>query len=118
MKVASEMGAVRVRGEIVSIVGRARQENGRVLCAFRNENNGVQLHAVAHGNHHFTPGVIEAIGDGRELRSEERRVGKECRSRRGPKYEKKKETWTGLKRGRHAAVAGREARAITSNQER
>src|SRR5690554_7985153 len=33
-------------------------------------------------------GVVEAVGEGVEERSEERRVGKECRSRRAPPPQK------------------------------
>src|SRR5437773_12251756 len=44
MKFASEMSAVRVRGEIVSVVGRGGWESGRVLRAFRRDDSGVQLH--------------------------------------------------------------------------
>ncbi len=68
VEAGSEMRAVRARGEIVGVVRRARKKNGRVPGALRHEDNGMQLNAVAHGNHHFAPGVVEAIGDGCELR--------------------------------------------------
>jgi len=57
---------VLVRGEIGGVVGR-RVREGRVLCAFGDENDGVQFHAVAHGDHDIAPGVVEAVRDGCEL---------------------------------------------------
>ena len=50
-----------VRGELVGVVWRARQKDRRVLGAFGNEDDRMQLHAVAHRNHHFATNVVEAV---------------------------------------------------------
>src|SRR2546425_12383036 len=53
----AKVAAVSVTRQLLGIVGRAREQNRRMLRAFWNEN---------------------------DCRSEERRVGKECRSRWSP----------------------------------
>ncbi len=80
MEAGSEMRAVLVGGEIVGVVRRAGKKNWRVLSAFGHKDDSVQLHAVAHRNHHFAPGVVEAIRDGCELGR--RFAGQRGRSRR------------------------------------
>ena len=60
----AEVGAARVGGEIGGVVGCAGQQDRRVFGSFGDEDDGVQLYAVAHGDHHLAPQVIEAIGDG------------------------------------------------------
>ena len=61
------MRTVRVGGQCSGIVRSACQENGRVFGAFGDEDDGVELYAVAHGDHDVTPRVIEAIGDRSDL---------------------------------------------------
>ena len=59
-----EVRARRVAGELIGVVRRARQQNRRVLGALRNQDDGVQPHAVAHGDHDVAAFVIEAGGRG------------------------------------------------------
>ena len=63
----AEVRAVGVAGELRGVVGRARQQDRRALRALRHQDDRVQLHAVAHGDHHLAPDVVEAVGDGLEL---------------------------------------------------
>ena len=46
------------------VIGRAGQQNRRVLRALGHDDDGVELHAVAHGDHHFALDVI-LVGGGR-----------------------------------------------------
>src|SRR5512147_199094 len=54
-------------GQAVGVVGSARQQDGRVAGAFGDNDDGVQLDAVAHGNHDLALDVIKAVGDRLEL---------------------------------------------------
>ena len=56
----AEIGAVRVTRERARVVRRARQEDRRVARAFGHEDDGVQLDAVAHRDHHLAARVVEA----------------------------------------------------------
>ena len=56
--------AMRCRGA----VRRAGQQNRRAMRAARNENQGLQLDAVAHRNHDFAFDVVEALDCGRRRR--------------------------------------------------
>ena len=47
-------------GQRRRIVGRARQQDGRSLRSLRDQDDGVQLDAVPHRNHHVAPDVVEA----------------------------------------------------------
>jgi hypothetical protein len=67
---------VVVGRELVRLVRRPREEHGRSLRALRNEDHRVQPDAVAHRNHGLAPDVVEALGDGLELR---RRLAREVR---------------------------------------
>src|SRR5215471_560703 len=44
------------------VIGSTGQQHRRVLGALWNEDYGVELHAVAHGDHHLTADVIETAG--------------------------------------------------------
>ena len=48
-------------GELVGVVGRARQQDRRAPGALRDEDDRVQLHAVAHRDHHVALDVVEAV---------------------------------------------------------
>src|SRR5271165_5001564 len=48
--------------QICRVVRRARQQNGRVLRALRDQDDGMEPHTVAHGNHFIAPRVIETVG--------------------------------------------------------
>ena len=61
-------GSLRVGGEAVGVVGRAREQDRRVLGAFRDEDDGVQLDAVAHGDHDIAALEIETGGGLLEMR--------------------------------------------------
>ena len=50
--------AVVASGALGGVVGRAGQQDRRVPGALGHHDDGVQLHAVAHGNHHFALDVI------------------------------------------------------------
>ena len=63
----SQMSALGMAGEFGGVVGRARQQDRRVLRALGDQDDGVQLDAVAHGDHHVAPDVVEATGNRREL---------------------------------------------------
>ena len=45
----------------VGAVGRAGEQDRSVFCAFRHQDDGVQLDAVAHGDHDFAAVVVEAV---------------------------------------------------------
>ena len=70
------MSAFGVAGELVGVVGRARQEDRRAFRALRNQDDGVQLDAVAHGDHHLAPDVVEAVVGRLELG---RDLARQCR---------------------------------------
>ena len=73
-----EMRAVRVARERGGAVRRAREEDGRPRCALRHDDDGVQLHAVAHRDHHVALDVVEGGGHRHQLR---RRFGGQARAR-------------------------------------
>ncbi len=50
-----------VRTQAGSVIGRARQQHRRVGGAFRYQDDGVQLHPVAHRDHHVLADEIEAV---------------------------------------------------------
>ena len=54
------------RGALGGVVGRAGQQNRRIRRALGYHDDGVQLHAVAHGDHHFALDVILVGGWGGE----------------------------------------------------
>src|SRR2546425_11065348 len=54
-------------GQIRGVIRSASEENGRTFGALGNQNDRVKFHAVAHGDHHIAPNVIEAGGHRREL---------------------------------------------------
>ncbi len=58
----SEVGAVQVGGLRVGAVRSAREQDGGMLRAIRNEDDGMQLHAVPHGNHGLASRIVEARG--------------------------------------------------------
>ncbi len=41
------------RGAAGGVVGSAGEQNGRILRSLGDDNDGVELDAVAHGNHHY-----------------------------------------------------------------
>ena len=46
------------------VIRRPRQHDGRIAGAFGNHDDGIELDAVAHGNHHFALDVfIGGVGD-------------------------------------------------------
>ena len=49
-------------GAARSVVGRARQDDRRMARPARNDDHRVQLHAVAHGNHHVALVVVVERG--------------------------------------------------------
>ena len=63
----TEVGAFSVAGQSCGVVGRARQQDGRALGSLRDYDDGVQFHAVAHGDHQVALDVLEAVGDGLEV---------------------------------------------------
>ncbi len=64
----AEVRARRVAGERRRVVGRARQQDRPVRRARRHENHRVQLHAVAHRDHHVAPVVVAHAGRDLHLR--------------------------------------------------
>jgi hypothetical protein len=56
-----EVVAVGVGGELRSAVWRTCEHNAGVMRSFGNENDGVQLDAVAHGDHDLAASVVGAI---------------------------------------------------------
>ncbi len=62
-----QVRALRMARQARRVVGRPRQEDRRPLGAFRDEDHRVQLHPVAHGDHHVPPDVVEAVGHRHEL---------------------------------------------------
>ncbi len=53
-------------GAIGGVVGRAGQQNRRVAGSLGHDDDGVQLHSVAHGDHRFALDVILVGGRGGE----------------------------------------------------
>ena len=53
-------------GALGGVIGCAGQENWRVPRSFRNYDDGVQLHSVAHGDHHFALDIVLVGGCGGE----------------------------------------------------
>ena len=51
-----EVRALGVARELGRVIGRARQQDRRALRSLRNKDDGVQLDAVAHGDHDLAPG--------------------------------------------------------------
>src|SRR6185437_6642037 len=49
-------------------IGRAREQHGSVVGALGNDDDSMQAHAVAHGNHDVALDVVEAGGGGPQLR--------------------------------------------------
>jgi hypothetical protein len=62
-----QMRAGSVTGLVVGAVGRAREQDGRVGGAFRDENHRVQVDSIAHGDHGIAALVIEGGCSGLEL---------------------------------------------------
>ena len=58
------MGADVAGGALTRVVGSSRQENGGAGRDFGDHDYGVQLHAVAHGDHDVALAVV-LIGGGR-----------------------------------------------------
>src|SRR5438034_1948450 len=73
-----------------SDLGECEYERLRWRGKFRAETIGLKLRAVSQIAAADAGGKAEKVLDQR--RSEERRVGKECRNRRAPEHEKKKKT--------------------------
>ena len=48
-------------GQTRCVVWRARQQNRRPLRSLWDQDYGVQLHAIAHWNHHVATDIIKAI---------------------------------------------------------
>src|SRR5436190_5667587 len=58
-----EMRTAGVTREFGRVVRRPRQQDRGMFalgCGFRNDDHGMQLHAIAHRNHYVTTGVFEA----------------------------------------------------------
>jgi len=53
-----------VRGQVAGVVGRAREEDRRGVGALGDEDDSVELYAIAHGDHYLATGVVEGVGDG------------------------------------------------------
>jgi hypothetical protein len=60
LEIGGEVSAA-LASHAARIIGRARQKDRRVLCAFGHEDDGVQPDAVTHRNHDLTTNVIEAV---------------------------------------------------------
>ena len=60
------MRAIVSGGALGGVIRRAGQENWRILRSFRQHDDRVQLHSVAHGNHHFALDVVLVCGWGLE----------------------------------------------------
>src|SRR5207248_6256171 len=70
--VAFEDGAKVRTGGVAGLDGgavrRAREQHGRVMGAFGHNDDRVQAHAIAHGNHDVALDVVEAGGGSLEIR--------------------------------------------------
>src|SRR5262249_24520966 len=62
----AEMDTLRVARESGRVIRRPRQKDRRTFGTLRQQDDGMQLHAVTHGNHHVTSDVLEIAGWGRE----------------------------------------------------
>ncbi len=54
------MRRFEARGAAVGVIRRARQQDGGMLGALGNHDDRMQLHAVAHRDHHFALDVVVA----------------------------------------------------------
>src|SRR5579859_647534 len=63
----AEMQAGAVADLVVGVVGSAGEENGSVLGAFGDENDRVELDAVAHEDHYVAALEVEIFGDRLEM---------------------------------------------------
>jgi hypothetical protein len=63
----AEVRAGGVAGELGGAVGSAGEEDGSVCCSARGEDDGVELDAVAHGDHDFAADVVEGFDGGLEV---------------------------------------------------
>src|SRR5262249_37578858 len=57
----AKMGALHVARKFRCVVRRARQQNRCAFRPFGYEDDGVQLYAVTHWDHHLSPAVIKTI---------------------------------------------------------
>ena len=62
-QVRAEVRAVEMASEAVGVVRSARQKDRGVFGTCRNEDDGMQLRAVAHRDHHDAPCVVKSVGD-------------------------------------------------------
>ncbi len=62
-----QVGAGGIAGHRGGIVGCARKQDRRSLGPLRDQDDGVQLDAVAHGDHDVAPGVVPTAGVGFEM---------------------------------------------------
>ena len=75
----TEMRALRVARQLRGVVRSAREKNGSGLFSqrsFRHEDDGVELHPVAHRNPHVAALVVERVGHRRE---QPRRLARQLR---------------------------------------
>ena len=61
VEAGAEVRALRVCRQRRCAVGRAGEQDGRVFCSFRDQDDGVELDAVAHRDHDFAAVVVEAV---------------------------------------------------------
>src|SRR5437016_5682629 len=60
------MRTVKPHHALGSVIWRAGEQDRRLSSAFRHEDEGLQLHAIAHGDHFLALNVIEGISPGLE----------------------------------------------------
>ena len=65
-----EVRTREARDAVRGVVWRARQEHGRVRCALRDQDEGLELHAVPHRDHLLALDEVELV----RLRREGRRA--------------------------------------------
>src|SRR5690242_10353243 len=62
------MRACRARSEFAGAVWRTGEQDWGVLCAFGDENYGVEFYTVAHGNHDLAARIVPDVLRNLELR--------------------------------------------------
>ncbi len=66
-EIGREVRAVRIGRRGIRVVRCTGQQDGRAMSPARDEDDGVETHAVPHRDHHVTPLVVEGRGGGGEV---------------------------------------------------
>ncbi len=77
----SQVRALVARGRALGVVGRTRQQDRAVVRALLEEDDGIELHPVAHRDHHFATDIVHLCRVDRLIAGDN--VGRHRRNRAG-----------------------------------